>query len=523
MKFRILSAAVCISIFSSAAWATIQDKRVALVIGNSAYSNVDELANPRNDATEMSRTLRDLGFLTVEGFDLDEAQFQERVREFAKLSVDADLTLLFYAGHGMSVNGTNYLIATDARMEDPTALDWEAISVDFIAKQMQRSDGVSIMFLDACRNNPLARTLSRSMGTLARSTEISAGLARMDIQNPGRGMAVAFATAPGQVALDGEGTHSPFTQALLRHIKAPNTDFTEIMSRVTGDVYNQTNQTQRPWLNSSFTGPVVLNAVEAPQNQTDEQLASLDQPVAQAPGTSNGGDVAAQQVLFQFARDSNQIADYQAYIETFPNGIFVAMARNSIAALERKNTASQGADTQQNAVIPLPAPASPSQQIAGTVPGSNGQHVQGTVMTPGTVGVPTASGQNGTAINPDLLSQPATQYTEQAMALDWGTRREIQARLNLAGFDVGAPDGSFGPRTRAGLQSWQISLGLPATGYINQVQYLHLAATTQQGYTIWAANNPVRQAKPRAQRSNNGNNQIGAYIGGVITGLAINR
>ncbi|MFC4668220.1 caspase family protein [Seohaeicola nanhaiensis] len=529
---RILSFLTTVSLFLATAALANVEKRVALVIGNSAYANVEPLTNPKNDAVEMSRQLKDLGFLTVEGTDLDQKGFQDKIREFARLSIDADLTLFFYAGHGMAVNGVNYLIPVDARMEDATALDWEAVSVDFITKQMQRSDGVSLIFLDACRNNPLARTLTRSMGKLARSTDVSNGLARMDISNPGRGMAVAFATSPGEVALDGEGKHSPFTEALLANIAAPNRDITEVMSRVTGQVYDTTKQAQRPWLNSSLTGRVILNPVGNPEVAPSEQIALGTE---ETPAATGGTDLAAQRMLFQMARDSNRIEDYQAYITTFPEGLFVTMAKNSIETLEKEKMQTQVASlTPQGTVVPYvqqPQAVQPQVQATGpvlfAVPTPQTIAPQGTVMT-------RAIDPTAPQVTPEMRTQPASEFTEQAMGMNGILRREVQARLNLAGFNVGTPDGSFGPRTRSGIQGWQASIGLVPSGYLNHLQYSYLAAVTAQQYAVWAAANPPRQASSggggstTVRRTNtttsNGNGAaIGAFLGGMAAGMAIKR
>ena len=249
-------------VLSTSAYAALE-KRVALIIGNGAYTNAPALANPVTDARAMAKKMRAMGFEIVEGYDLDKSGLERTVRDFANTSKDADLSLFFYAGHGIAVENKNYLIPIDARFEDSSALDFEAVPVNLVTRQMQYSDGVSLVFLDACRDNPLARTLSRSMGSSTRSSGIGSGLAAMKITNPGKGLAIAFATSPGAVAYDGKGDHSPFTNALLKHIDEPNTDITEIMSRVTGEVVRSTNHKQRPWLNTSLTGSVILNQVEA--------------------------------------------------------------------------------------------------------------------------------------------------------------------------------------------------------------------------------------------------------------------
>ena len=463
------------------------EKRVAFIVGNGAYEYATPLDNPVNDATAMSEKLKNLGFLTVDGFDLNHSEFENRVRDFAKLSSDADLVAFFYAGHGIAVNGVNYLVPVDAKFEDETALDFEAISVDFVAKLMRRAGGVNLMFLDACRNNPLAGTLARSMGQSARST-VSTGLAEMKLDDPGKGLAIAFATSPGEIALDGTGNHSPFTQALIDNIDAQNTDFTEVMSRVTGQVFESTGHSQRPWLNTSLTGPVVLN----PTKQV-----AIAQPDA-ATMETGAHSVETEKLVFDMARESGRISDYQAYLSTFPNGVFAAFARNEIRILEQ-----QQIDQKMAAVEELTQPSADTR-VRSVDPG---------VLVP----------------SPELLALPANEVTQNAMGLNWSLRREIQARLNLAGQDVGRPDGVWGPKTQRGILSWQTNWGFVPSGYFNQEQYLFLVKETRDEYTVWAMNNPVRQPKKSSttrkstSSKKQNNNGVGAFLGGVAAGIILSR
>ncbi|WP_172839438.1 caspase family protein [Tateyamaria omphalii] len=320
---------------ATSAWA---ERKLALVVGNGAYVHATPLANPVNDAQAMATKLETLGFETYTGLDLDKIGMERLLRDFTRAAKDSDVNIFFYAGHGMSVDGTNYLVPIDAVFEDETALDFEAVSVDFVTRQMSFSNAVNLVFLDACRDNPLSDKLSRSMGA-TRSTAVQNGLAEMKINNAGKGMAIAFATSPGDVALDGDGLNSPFTTALLKHIDAENTDIAEVFSRVTGDVYNNTDQSQRPWLNVSLTGPVMLNPVT--------ELKA----VARAPQTSSnvGGGAAApggnmleeQKMLFDLARETDSVDDYQAYLDSFPNGLYANNARRSIRRLAPKTVRRQ--------------------------------------------------------------------------------------------------------------------------------------------------------------------------------------
>ena len=219
------------------------EKRVALVIGNAAYTTANPLANPTNDAGDISASLKQLGFEVVLGLDLDKSAFDAKVREFARALDGADTGLLFYAGHGLQVAGQNYLVPVDAKLESERDLDFEAVRLDFILKQMElgREDKTNIVFLDACRDNPLARNLARSMGT--RSASIGKGLAQVQT---GVGTFISYSTQPGNVAVDGKGRNSPFTAALAKHVTAQGRNLTAIMIDVRKDVISSTGGQQVP-------------------------------------------------------------------------------------------------------------------------------------------------------------------------------------------------------------------------------------------------------------------------------------
>jgi len=234
------------------------ERRIALVLGNSQYQHAAPLANPARDAQAMADRLKDLGFEVVSGFDLTKQQTQATVAQFAKQVRGADIALFFYAGHGLQVSGKNYLLPVDAALEDETSLDFEAVSVDFVLRQMSRETSIRLVFLDACRDNPLADVLAKTAGIKGASS----GLAEIPIENGGAGTLVAFAASPDQLAYDGSGDHSPFTTALLQHIGESNVSITEAMNRVTSDVFKATAGKQRPWINVSLTTEVVLHKVD---------------------------------------------------------------------------------------------------------------------------------------------------------------------------------------------------------------------------------------------------------------------
>lgn len=464
-------------------------KRVALVIGNSAYENAAPLRNPANDAAAMGAKFRSLGFDTIEGFDLDYDATREIMRDFARAAREAEIVTIFYAGHGIAVDGVNYIVPVDASLSDPVDWEFQVFSVDEFMRLVRYSSGASLIFLDACRDNPLASLLAASMGDGTRSIGIR-GLARVDVEAEGLGMAIAFATSPGEVAQDGAGRNSPFTTALLEHIGTPNADITEIMSRVTGAVYEATERTQRPWVNASLTGPVVLNRVEdAPPVAQASAAATV--AVAADPGAT----LDLQKFMFEAATASGDPADFRAYLDMFPNGLFAQLARNALAR-------SEAAKVQT-------AAASPAGSAAPA--GAGHPDLTRTLAQPLSL-----------TVTPALRDLFAGEATETALALDRDQRRAVQARLNVAGQNVGTPDGAFGPKTRAGIAAWQAQNGLMATGYLNNPQLQLLTANTEAGYRAWLASRPVATSGGGSSKAKS-NDQIGAFIGGVAAGLLLGK
>ena len=153
-----------------------QDKRIALVIGNSDYKHTSRLPNPGNDAADMAAKLKQVGFEVIVGRDLDKAGMDRTILSFAETLVGADVGLFFYAGHGLQVNGSNYMAPVDAQLSNYNDLDFEVLPMDLVVSAMERNTKVNLIFLDACRDNPLAENLARSMGT--RSSAVGRGSRR---------------------------------------------------------------------------------------------------------------------------------------------------------------------------------------------------------------------------------------------------------------------------------------------------------------------------------------------------------
>jgi len=268
------------------------EKRVALVIGNSAYQHTPALRNPSNDASDMAAKLRELGFEVIDGTDLTKAAMEQRIRLFADKLVGSDVGLFYYAGHGLAVDGRNFLAPVDASLKSDTDIDFEAVELNLVLKQMERNSRLSLVFLDACRNNPLATNLAAT----SRSLAVSRGLARVE---KAVGMMIAFATRPEDVALDGEGHNSPFTGALLRHIGEEGASVNDLMIEVRNDVLKATDGKQVPWENSSLTGQFFFKPGTPPAGagtspDTSADIAALREQIARLQ-TDQGARLQSQQ------------------------------------------------------------------------------------------------------------------------------------------------------------------------------------------------------------------------------------
>src|SRR6185436_18101951 len=223
------------------------ERRVALVIGNGTYEEAGTLTNPVNDASDIAARLKGLGFEVIEGNDLGKRELERKIGEFSDALEGAGAGLFYYAGHGLQVDGRNFIVPVDAKLDEPTKLRLETVQIDDILDIMEQQTTISLVFLDACRNNPFVRKLKRTATN--RSATALAGLAQFDST---RGSFIAFSTAPGSVAMDGAGRNSPFAAALLKHIGDPGQSINDLMIAVRRDVVAETGDAQRPWEQGSL-------------------------------------------------------------------------------------------------------------------------------------------------------------------------------------------------------------------------------------------------------------------------------
>jgi TPR repeat protein/uncharacterized caspase-like protein len=297
-------AVICISAASAA-----DDRRVALVIGNSNYSEVPELANPVNDATAMSEALKKLGFDTTLITNVTKNEFEAKLGEFGEKAADSDLALVFYAGHGMEMDGQNYLIPTDAKLKTDRNVRLETVSLDNVLATIDDARKLKIVLLDACRDNPFAVKMKRAIGKRA----IGRGLAEIEVEP---NVLVSYAAAPGQQASDGDGGHSPYTEALLAHIATPGMEINKLFRTVASAVRRKTNGEQIPY----ETGRL-------PEEDFYFNAASNGQQSLTADQTAAAFD-------WERIKDSRSKAVLKAFIEKYSgDAIYRTMAEEQLALL----------------------------------------------------------------------------------------------------------------------------------------------------------------------------------------------
>ena len=306
------------------------EKRVALVIGNSAYRGAPKLVNPANDAEAVSILLKSAGFDVVETRqNLDINDMRRAVRDFSDRTLDADIAVVFYAGHGIEVDGSNYLVPVDAKLDRDIDVDDETVSLDRVLKVIEPAKRLRLVILDACRDNPFVRMMRRTTA----SREITRGLARVEPVTSDT--LIAFAAKAGSTAADGGGINSPFTAALLRHLVTPGLDVRLAFGQVRDDVMKATGNRQEPFVYGSLGGAVVA-------------LASLTN-VEPIP-TIDPNAVAARD--YEAAANLNTKAAWDAFLAAHPAGFYAALAKAQREKLDKtvyrpENNSSESTDKKQ--------------------------------------------------------------------------------------------------------------------------------------------------------------------------------
>lgn len=350
------------------------ETRVAMVVGNSNYESVGSLDNPVNDASDITVALEGLGFDVYLGLDVTQAEMAGLTRDFAKAAASADVALFYYAGHGFQVGGENYLIPTDAQITSAEDVAGATVHLRDVLAGLEASPGVKLVFLDACRDNPFGASLEGGGA--------GDGLARVGTS---ANFMFVYATQPDNVAYDGTGRNSFFTEAMLSHVYTPGQDISDLMISVRKDVIAATGGRQIPWDNSSLTtqfrfdtSPVTASEetllYQVAVNAADPRLMQLY--VDRYPQGSHVEDVVAfldddaatltrklsvseadeeAERLWNLARRSRMRPLLEFYLDQYPEGVHVAEARRLLGAIPRPEDLSPGGVCERLATHPRDA------------------------------------------------------------------------------------------------------------------------------------------------------------------------
>jgi len=310
--------------FITSIWLLIQpasaEGRVALVIGNGSYEKVPELPNPPRDAADIGRALERLNFKVTQIKNATAHEMRKAVVDFGRAAEGAEMAVVFYAGHGMEVGGENWLIPTSAELRSDADIESEAVSLRSISLQVSKAQQLGLVVLDACRNNPFAAKMRRSLATRA----VTRGLAPTE---PSDNVLIAYAARDGTTASDGDGRNSPFTTALLRHIETPGLEITFLFRRVRDDVMTATKREQQPFVYGSLSkeeiylrAPVASALAKPPTN-----------PVNVAP--------AEDEKLWQAIQTSTVTGLYEDFLSRYPKSSHAAEARQRIKDFKSKELA----------------------------------------------------------------------------------------------------------------------------------------------------------------------------------------
>jgi len=414
-------------------------KRVALVVGNASYSHASQLLNPINDATLISQKLTELGFRVHFVRNATFSKFTTALRSFEADLSKAETGLFYYAGHGMQFRSENYLLATDATVIDQQDVVTSGKSLNSILRMMEANVPLSLVFIDACRNNPFADNLRKKLAGKARALGLDRGLA---IPEQTANSLVAFATKPNEVALDGDQENSPFTIALANHLQTPNIEVSTMLKRVTNDVLEMTDQKQRPEVVASMASEFYFfhnDALVSP-------ILTFDNDVERETAAT---------LALKKAVAENTVTSYRAIIERFPKTVASDLADKILKDL-------------QDELIESP----------GNITGTTDSAISAQMLLDR---METAS-KTGKTIR---ITKASPEAIERSLQLGDSGYKKIQAALNMLGHDAGTADGVFGSKSRSALRQFQIASRIEDTGFIDQNSLLNLIKVFEETPKIY--------------------------------------
>lgn len=326
MRRLLIILIVCVLVSAPVVGFSTTEKRVALVIGNGNYMAAP-LRNPVNDANDMASELRRLGFSVTLKTDATQRTMERAIRDFGKQLREGGVGLFYYAGHGVQVKGSNYLLPIGAVVESEGDVKYEAVDAGLVlAKMEDAGNGLNIIVLDACRDNPFARSFRSG----------SRGLAKMDAPT---GSILAYSTAPGSVAADGTGSNGLYTQYLLKHISNSKVKIEDVFKQVRIDVIRESGKKQTPWESSSLTGNFFFHPDKTVSSQPARAIAVEQRRTPQ--------NLNAEEEMWEIVKTSEFIESYKIFLDEYPSSRFSGAAKLKIQQIKRKQSAQKLASINQ--------------------------------------------------------------------------------------------------------------------------------------------------------------------------------
>ena len=419
-----IAAVLCISTLCHPAFAQ-KEKRLALVIGQSGYQHVQKLTNPINDASAIADRFKAAGFEVDLRRDLSNIEMRRAIRDFTIASRGAEIAVVYFAGHSFEVSGTNYLIPVDARLQNDLDVEDEALSLDRVMKALDSTKRLRLIILDACRDNPFLKTMTRTVAT----RQVTNGLAKVE---PDTDTLIAFAAKAGSTADDGAENHSPFTVALLNNLFDPGTDIRIALGRVRDEVKRSTGNRQEPFVYGSLGGNTV-SLVPAPAAR----------PSVSAPSNDPQANVRRD---YEFAERVGTREAWDSFLSLHPAGFFADLAkaarskiiageqRARAEAAERAGAANAAAERAKAEAARLAAEAAETARVEAT-------RLQ------------------------DQARRAEAEKRIQIAALPANTNdpevtRSLQTELRRVGCHLGAVDGKWNPASQRSIESFNRYSGL---------------------------------------------------------------
>ncbi|MEM9248101.1 MAG: caspase family protein [Pseudomonadota bacterium] len=515
------------------AWPTATlAERVALVIGNGAYEHASALPNPTNDAADVAQALEQVGFSVTVVLDATHSSMRRALRAFQRKATGADVAMVYFAGHGLEIDSSNFLLPVDAELQRDVDVAFEAISLDALLVAVEGARELSLVVLDACRENPFAAQMSQTSATRS----IGRGLA---VVEPTKNTLLAYAARAGTIAFDGSDRNSPYARALISTLQTPGLEIGLLFRTVRDKVIRETRGLQEPFLYGSLSAdPIYLNPASltlaaeaapvapapAPAPQTALPQTTRTAPAPSAPSSE------VEALFWTSIANSTNAADFQAYLETFPNGVFAILARNRLNALAPASTPATAPATagaappaatgtagstpatgfadlgalanglESPSAAPNAVPGAGLAQTgaqAGTGAGQAAPSQPTFPLLTGPAGTvpPSGAGQAGVAqgnvapganaqiagLAAPVATSPVQNFQANDPALDLPLDRdgtfELQERLSAMGYDAGRPDGVYGPRTERAIRAFESDQGLIAIGAATQRVLVRARAT----------------------------------------------